>query len=180
MLDVFRAVAAIQQRYGMRPRDANIVSFTQSAQDLANVHRLARYAVGPDGNPADLGRHPLFETFADLPPGGPRILAEIVRHPEFSHRLEATGRRLEVMLGYSDSSKDVGPSPRTLALYTAQAEIAEWAQREGIELTLFHGRGGRARTRRGGTGQQRDPGAAAGLGRRALQAHGAGRGIFAR
>ena len=84
---------------------------------------------------------PLFETFADLQ-AAPRILAEIVEHPEFAARLEATGRRLEVMLGYSDSSKDVGPVAANLALYEAQAEIAAWARESGIELTLFHGRGG--------------------------------------
>lgn len=46
------------------------------------------------------------------------------------------------MLGYSDSSKDVGPVSATLALYDAQARIAQWAADEGIVLTLFHGRGG--------------------------------------
>src|SRR5688500_6311134 len=46
------------------------------------------------------------------------------------------------MLGYSDSTKDVGPVAANLALYHAQAAIAEWAQRHRIELTLFHGRGG--------------------------------------
>ena len=46
------------------------------------------------------------------------------------------------MLGYSDSSKDVGPVAANLALYVAQAAIAAWAQENRIELTLFHGRGG--------------------------------------
>ncbi|MFX8895437.1 phosphoenolpyruvate carboxylase, partial [Acinetobacter baumannii] len=72
----------------------------------------------------------------------PAILAEIVEHPAFAARLADTGRRLEVMLGYSDSSKDVGPVAANLALYEAQAQIADWAQRSEIELTLFHGRGG--------------------------------------
>ncbi len=141
VLEVFRAIAYIQERFGPRAAGRYIVSFTQSAEDLANVHRLARFAVGPGGTPPVLDVIPLFETFADLR-AAPRILAEIVEHPEFAARLEATGRRLEVMLGYSDSSKDVGPVAANLALYEAQAEIADWAQREGIELTLFHGRGG--------------------------------------
>jgi phosphoenolpyruvate carboxylase len=141
VLDVFRAVAHIQKRYGPRAAGRYIVSFTQSADDLAAVHRLARYAVGPDGTPPVLDVIPLFETFADLQ-AAPRILAEIVDHPEFASRLEATGRRLEVMLGYSDSSKDVGPVAATLALYEAQQQIAAWARRSEIELTLFHGRGG--------------------------------------
>jgi phosphoenolpyruvate carboxylase len=141
VLEVFRAVAQIQKRYGSRAAGRYIVSFTQSADDLAAVHRLARAAVGPSGTPPVLDVIPLFETFADLQ-AAPGILAEIIHHPDFASRLEATGRRLEVMLGYSDSSKDVGPVGATLALYEAQRQIAEWARSEKIELTLFHGRGG--------------------------------------
>lgn len=141
VLDVFRSIAFLQERYGPRAAGRYIVSFTQSADDLAGVHRLARYAVGPDGVPPVLDVIPLFETFADLQ-AAPRILAEIALHPEFAARLEATGRRLEVMLGYSDSSKDVGPVAANLALYEAQAAISAWARDNGIELTLFHGRGG--------------------------------------
>jgi phosphoenolpyruvate carboxylase len=141
VLDVFRSIAFLQERYGPRAAGRYIVSFTQSADDLAAVHRLARYAVGDEGVVPVLDVIPLFETFADLQ-AAPRILAEIVGHPEFSARLEATGRRLEVMLGYSDSSKDVGPVAANLALYEAQAAISAWARENAIELTLFHGRGG--------------------------------------
>lgn len=141
VLEVFRAIAFVQERFGPRAAGRYIVSFTQSAEDLANVHRLARHAVGESGTPPVLDVIPLFETFDDLQ-AAPGILAEIVDHPEFSSRLAATGRRLEVMLGYSDSSKDVGPVAATLALYEAQAAIAEWAREQRIELTLFHGRGG--------------------------------------
>nr|WP_246286046.1 phosphoenolpyruvate carboxylase [Microbacterium pseudoresistens] len=139
VLEVFRAVRDIQHAYGLRAAGRYVVSFTQSADDLANVHRLARYACGDDVPVLDVV--PLFETFADLQ-SAPGILAEVVTHPEVAARLEQTGRRLEVMLGYSDSSKDVGPVAANLALYEAQAEIGRWAKEQGIELTLFHGRGG--------------------------------------
>ena len=141
VLDVFRTIAQIQHRYGPGAAGRYIVSFTQSAHDLATVHELARFAAGPGGTPPVLDVIPLFETFADLQ-AAPEIMAEIIQHPEFAKRLDATGRRLEVMLGYSDSSKDVGPVAANLALYEAQALIAAWAQDEGIQLTLFHGRGG--------------------------------------
>ncbi|MGF2948669.1 phosphoenolpyruvate carboxylase [Microbacterium sp. YY-02] len=139
VLEVFRAVADIQRRYGLRAAGRYVVSFTRSADDLIAVRRLARYALGDDAPVLDVV--PLFETFADLQ-AAPGILAEVVQHPEFRARLEATGNRLEVMLGYSDSSKDVGPVAANLALYEAQRDIAQWAVESGIRLTLFHGRGG--------------------------------------
>jgi phosphoenolpyruvate carboxylase len=141
VLEVFRTIAQVQQRFGPRAAGRYIVSFTQSANDLATVHRLARYAAGASGVVPVLDVIPLFETFADLQ-AAPAIMAEVVGYPEFAARLEATGRRLEVMLGYSDSSKDVGPVAANLALYEAQSKIAAWAQDAGIRLTLFHGRGG--------------------------------------
>ncbi len=139
VLEVFRAIADIQRRYGLRAAGRYVVSFTQSAQDLRNVYRLATYALGDDAPVLDVV--PLFETFADLQ-AAPGILAETVTFPEVAARMTQTGNRLEVMLGYSDSSKDVGPVAANLALYEAQRLIAQWAQESGIELTLFHGRGG--------------------------------------
>jgi phosphoenolpyruvate carboxylase len=57
-------------------------------------------------------------------------------------RLAANGRQLEVMLGYSDSAKELGPVTATLRLFDAQEQLACWAARTGVQLTLFHGRGG--------------------------------------
>ncbi|PZE84101.1 phosphoenolpyruvate carboxylase [Curtobacterium sp. MCBD17_032] len=141
VLAVFRTIADLQRRYGVRSASRYIVSFTQSAADLANVHELAVAALGSVEAAPVLDVIPLFETFADLH-ASVDILDEAVRTEPFQRRLAATGRRLEVMLGYSDSSKDVGPVSANLALYDAQARIATWAAANDVELTLFHGRGG--------------------------------------
>lgn len=141
VLETFRAVAAVQNRYGPKAAGRYIVSFTQSAQDLADVYELAEKALGgPDQAPV-LDVVPLFETYDDLQ-RAPRILEEALQNPRLQQRLEETGRQMEVMLGYSDSSKDVGPVAATLALYQAQEKIAAWAVQNGITLTQFHGRGG--------------------------------------
>ena len=137
VLEVFRAVAQLQRRYGLRSAGRYIVSFTQSADDLAAVYALAEYS---GANPV-LDVIPLFETFNDLN-NAPQILEDALADPRFAARLEQTGGKIEVMLGYSDSSKDVGPLAANLALYEAQQAIAQWAQDHDLELTLFHGRGG--------------------------------------
>ncbi|MGO1944086.1 MAG: phosphoenolpyruvate carboxylase [Ancrocorticia sp.] len=141
VLEVFRTIAQLQKSYGPQAAGRYIISFTQSADDLANVYKLAHYAVGPGGTGPVLDVIPLFETFADLQ-ASTRILTEFVTYPEFAARLRETGGQIEVMLGYSDSSKDVGPVAANLALYAAQANIAQWARERGLKLTLFHGRGG--------------------------------------
>ncbi|GAA4672075.1 phosphoenolpyruvate carboxylase [Frondihabitans cladoniiphilus] len=141
VLDVFRTIAGLQKRYGIRAASRYIVSFTQSSQDLANVTALAEIALGSKEAAPVLDVIPLFETFADLE-ASTRILDETLQTASVQERLAATGRKVEVMLGYSDSSKDVGPVSATFALFDAQARIAQWAERNDIVLTLFHGRGG--------------------------------------
>ncbi len=141
VLEVYRTIAFLQDRYGVNAARRYIVSFTQSSADLATVYALAEAALGSAEAAPVLDAIPLFETFDDLQ-AAPRILAEMIELEPVKARLAATGRKLEVMLGYSDSSKDVGPVSATLALYAAQSRIAEWAKANDITLTLFHGRGG--------------------------------------
>lgn len=141
VLDTFRALGSVQQRYGLRAARRYIVSFTQAPEHLAAVYELAEHAfAGADDKPV-VDAIPLFETFADLE-ASVDILESMLTLPQVQKRLAENGRRVEVMLGYSDSSKDVGPVSATLALHDAQRRIALWAERHDITLTLFHGRGG--------------------------------------
>jgi phosphoenolpyruvate carboxylase len=104
------------------------------------VHELARYAVA-GGRPPVLDVVPLFESAADLA-NAPGVLTGMLALPEVAERLAASGGRLEAMLGYSDSAKELGPASATLRLFDTQARLAAWAAANGVRLTLFHGRGG--------------------------------------
>ena len=139
VLATFRA-AWIQGRFGADACRRYVVSFTRSAADIAAVYELARYAAGGGRAPV-LDVVPLFESAEDLA-NAPAVLTGILELPEVAERLAATGRRLEAMLGYSDSAKELGPASATLRLYDTQARLAEWAAAHGVRLTLFHGRGG--------------------------------------
>jgi phosphoenolpyruvate carboxylase len=140
VLATLRVIAWIQQRFGVEACRRYIVSFTRSAADIAAVYELARLAM-PDGNTPVLDVIPLFETGEDLA-HSVQVLTEMLTLPEVAARLEATGRQLEAMLGYSDSAKELGPASATLRLFDAQAEMAAWAEANDVQLTMFHGRGG--------------------------------------
>lgn len=141
VLDTFRAVGAVQRRHGVDVARRYIVSFTQSAEHLAAVYRLAELVFPDPAQAPVIDAIPLFETFADLE-ASVDILEGMLELPQVQQRLAANGRRVEVMLGYSDSSKDVGPVSATLTLDVAQSRITAWAQEHDLSLTLFHGRGG--------------------------------------
>jgi phosphoenolpyruvate carboxylase len=140
VLATFRAVAWVQDRYGVDACHRYVVSFTRSADDIAAVYELARYATAGGRVPA-MDVVPLFESAADLA-HAPDVLTGMLALPEVAERLAVSGRELEAMLGYSDSAKELGPASATLRLFDTQARLAGWAAANRVRLTLFHGRGG--------------------------------------
>ena len=172
VLATIRAVAWVQDRYGVDACRRYVVSFTRSADDIAAVYELARYAM--DGGPIPrLDVVPLFESAADLA-HAPDVLTGMLALPDVAERVAANGGELEAMLGYSDSAKELGPASATLRLFDTQAKLAEWAAAHGVRLTLFHGRGGALG--RGGAGRPRRAGAGPRIGQRVVQGDRAGRG----
>jgi phosphoenolpyruvate carboxylase len=139
VLATFRAMRQIQERFGAAACRRYIVSFTRGSGDVANVYALAE-AAGEQAAGLEMDVIPLFETVEDLR-RAPEVLDGMVELEPVRRRMDTSGR-LEVMLGYSDSTKEVGPVSASLALYEAQAELVAWAARRGVRLTLFHGRGG--------------------------------------
>ncbi len=141
VLDTFRAIGSIQKRYGHKMARRYIISFTKSAQNVADVYELNRLAFAHAEDVPAIDVIPLFEQLEDLE-GCIDVLNDMLKLPDVQKRLAQTGRKMEVMLGYSDSSKDAGPTTATLALHTAQQRIAQWAEGNDIDLVLMHGRGG--------------------------------------
>jgi phosphoenolpyruvate carboxylase len=135
------AVAEAQGQLGERAVDTVIVSGTESAEDVLAVVDLAADAG------ARISPVPLFETIRDLGEA-PSIVEMLLGEPRFAALVEERGRRLEVMVGYSDSGKDGGYLTAQWEIFRAQERLAALADERGIELTIFHGRGGS--TGRGG------------------------------
>ena len=143
VLDTLRVMAWLQERWGQQCCGRYVVSFSQSPAHLVAVRALARLALGD--RPLRLDVVPLFETGEDLR-GAVAVLDGWMEQSSTKSWLAARhgGDRpaVEVMLGYSDSAKDVGPASATMRLYEAEVALVGWAGRRGVELTLFHGRGG--------------------------------------
>ena len=81
---------------------------------------------------------PLFETLDDLE-GARDCIAALLDIDWY--RQYCDGHQ-EVMIGYSDSSKDAGQLAAAWGQYRAQEQLTELCQQRGVRLTLFHGRGG--------------------------------------
>jgi phosphoenolpyruvate carboxylase len=84
---------------------------------------------------------PLFETVADLE-GAAERMASLFTSDLYRLQLAARGGLQEIMLGYSDSNKDGGYWMANWALHRAQDALGRVCREHGVELRLFHGRGG--------------------------------------
>jgi phosphoenolpyruvate carboxylase len=132
--ETLAAASDARRTHGPEALDTVIVSGTEAARDVLAVLELTE---------EPLSVVPLFETIRDLGQA-PAIVRDLLADQRFAARVEERGRRLEVMVGYSDSGKDGGYLAAQWAIYRAQEELVEVAREAGVELTIFHGRGGSA------------------------------------
>ena len=113
---------------------AYVISMTNSASDLLSVIFLQKEANIKN----KLRVVPLFETLDDL------INAKEIMEKLFSQSWyrKVIKNEQEVMIGYSDSSKDAGKICASWHQYKAQEEIIKLSKKYNINVTFFHGRGG--------------------------------------
>ena len=150
-LAVFDAAGDLRARFGPAAIDKHIVSHTETLSDLLEVALLQKETgllTGTEVRRCALMIVPLFETIEDLQ-RAPEIMRELIANPGLRHVLVQPGGSepgdhglQEVMLGYSDSNKDGGFLASNWALYQTTQRLRQLFDEHGVQLRLFHGRGG--------------------------------------
>ncbi|HEX4353645.1 MAG TPA: phosphoenolpyruvate carboxylase, partial [Polyangiales bacterium] len=113
---------------------AYVISMAHAASDVLAVHLLQREC----GVSPPLRVVPLFETLADLTGAG-EVITQLMSIPWYR---DCCAGSQEVMIGYSDSTKDAGRVAAAWALFRAQEDVVAACKAAGVKPTLFHGRGG--------------------------------------
>lgn len=139
-LAVFDAAADVARRLGPRAVPQYVISGSNAASDVLEVAVLAVHA-GLISGTTGVDIVPLFETIDDLHRAD-AVVDELLTLPEYRWLLQRRGDRQEIMIGYSDSNKDGGYLSSSWELFQAQQRLLACARRHGIQLRLFHGRGG--------------------------------------
>jgi len=130
VLDTCKIVAA-------QPREAfgaYVISMARTASDVLAVHLLLQES----GCPYRMDVCPLFETLDDLN-NAESVIKQLMGIDLYRGFIQ---NHQMVMIGYSDSAKDAGVMSAGWAQYHAMESLVKVAEEEGVELTLFHGRGG--------------------------------------
>jgi phosphoenolpyruvate carboxylase len=120
-----------------------VISGAAAPSDMLEVLLLMKAAglAASGGGPGPLPIAPLFE-FGDSLRDAAATMATLLEQPAYRAALNSWGESQEVMIGYSDSNKDVGYVASTWGVRRAQTALAELLRAYGVRFTFFHGRGG--------------------------------------
>ncbi|MFZ0539975.1 MAG: phosphoenolpyruvate carboxylase [Candidatus Sulfotelmatobacter sp.] len=155
LIETLRTIRRLKQVYPSQSISQYIISGAESEDDVLTLVRLAKacgvrlagsgdhYLGDRDSGDHDPGLMPvpLFESIDSLRAAG-GAMRRLWRHPDYEPLLDSWGRWQEVMLGYSDSNKDGGMLTSTWELHKAHRDLHCVARECGVNLRLFHGRGG--------------------------------------
>ncbi|HEY3414819.1 MAG TPA: phosphoenolpyruvate carboxylase [Armatimonadota bacterium] len=149
VLEVFEVIRHAQRYLSRQAVTAYVISMTHGVSDILEALLLAREAgllrwslLGDSLEmESDLDIVPLFETIDDLN-SCDKLMRSLFSNRAYRKHLTARAAFQEIMLGYSDSSKDGGYLAANWALHATQSRLASTCRKAGIQLRLFHGRGG--------------------------------------
>jgi len=151
-IQTFRMIHKLQQEFGPEICQTYVISMSHHVSDLLEVLLLAKEAglYDPATGAGSLSVVPLFETVEDLQ-RAPAVMSQLFELPLYHDYLngghvasegQAPKPLQEVMLGYSDSNKDSGFLSSNWEIHKAQQALQAIAERYGVALRIFHGRGG--------------------------------------
>ncbi|MCC6790249.1 MAG: phosphoenolpyruvate carboxylase, partial [Thermomicrobiales bacterium] len=120
-----------------------IISAAETPSDVLEVLLLMKESqlADPGGGHARLEIAPLFEQGASLA-AAKETMERLLAMPVYREAVRSWGDTQEVMIGYSDSNKEIGYLASSWALYAAQVELSRLFEEHGVDFTFFHGRGG--------------------------------------
>lgn len=149
VLETFSVIRHTHRRLGFEGIRSYVISMTHGISDILEVLLLAKEQgvvrwknVGGESHlESDIHVVPLFETIEDLDRSA-ELMKSLFEHPIYRQHLAGRDWFQEIMLGYSDSSKDGGYLAANWALHATQSALAKVCHEAGVTLQLFHGRGG--------------------------------------
>ncbi|WP_330204890.1 phosphoenolpyruvate carboxylase [Cyanobacterium sp. Dongsha4] len=160
-IETLKVLRGLQLEFGLDICHTYIISMTNYVSDVLEVLLLAKEAglYDPILGVTTIRIVPLFETVEDLK-RAPEVMTELFELPlyraclaggydnvdkssSFLNLPELEPKNLqEIMLGYSDSNKDSGFMSSNWEIHKAQKNLARIGDKYGLNIKIFHGRGG--------------------------------------
>ncbi len=142
-LAVFEAIIHCRARHGRRAIGDYLVGDATGADDLLAVLLLGRWAGCVDRSTGEVAIDlvPVLDSHASLNAAG-ELLGRLAESEVYHRHLSSRANHQTVLLGYSETNKEAGIADARYAVYQAQRTLVDAARRTGVQLEVFHGRGG--------------------------------------
>ncbi|RYG08734.1 MAG: phosphoenolpyruvate carboxylase, partial [Chitinophagaceae bacterium] len=139
-LQTITEIKQMQKSNGEKACHRFIISNCQQASDILQLIELFLWN-GWEAEELSIDFVPLFETVNDLS-GAAEIMETLYAHPFYKAHLARRGGKQDIMLGYSDSTKDGGYLMANWSIFKAKVSLTAAAAKHSIQLAFFDGRGG--------------------------------------
>jgi phosphoenolpyruvate carboxylase len=139
-LETIAQIKDMQQSNGEMACHRFIISNCQQASDILQLMELFLWN-GWEADELTIDFVPLFETVNDLS-GAAEIMEVLYNHPFYQQHLARRGHKQDIMLGFSDSTKDGGYLMANWSIFKAKVGLTEVSEKHNIKLAFFDGRGG--------------------------------------
>jgi len=138
-LKTIAIIKDIQKSNGERGANRYIISNNQTALNVMQLFAMLKIVAFKDELTVDVA--PLFETIPDLE-NAPGVMEQLYQNPEYMAHLRARGSKQNIMLGFSDGTKDGGYLMANWGIYKAKELLTEMSRKYDITAIFFDGRGG--------------------------------------
>ena len=146
ILDQLLTLKETQGKLDGKLAENYILSMTEDVLDILCLFCLAKttgliQVLNGKVTESRIGFVPLFESIRSLDRAH-EVMERLFSLPIYKSYLATRGNKQEIMLGYSDSCKDGGYLTANWKLYQAEKRLVKTAERHGIKILFFHGKGG--------------------------------------
>ncbi|ARN77096.1 phosphoenolpyruvate carboxylase [Nonlabens spongiae] len=128
----------VQKLNGTRGCNRYIISNSQKISHILEVYAMLRLLMADQ---PQVHVVPLFETVPDLQ-NAPEIMDALFANPDYRAHIRHMGDKQDIMLGFSDGTKDGGYLMANWSIYKAKETLTEICRKHGVSVTFFDGRGG--------------------------------------
>ncbi len=138
-LKTIAIIKDIQKNNGERGANRYIISNNQTALNVMQLFAMLKIVAFKDDLTVDIA--PLFETIPDLE-NAPGVMEQLYQNPEYMAHLRSRGSKQNIMLGFSDGTKDGGYLMANWGIYRAKELLTAMSRKYDITVIFFDGRGG--------------------------------------
>ena len=138
-LNTIKAIKKIQNSNGEKAANRYIISNNKTALNVMQLYAMLKLVAFDEVLTIDIC--PLFETIEDLE-NASDVMKSLYTNPTYLAHLRKRKLKQNIMLGFSDGTKDGGYLMANWAIYKAKQMLTSISRKYKVDVIFFDGRGG--------------------------------------